>query len=179
VRHATGRGRGTRLPDRIGAGRVAGAAPDGCPIAIGIWSTHVVNPAIYSAIRRGEEFRADRFARGHAVADRAKKFGAGPKPLGVYRIASTPRLRGLVAPGPPAALCLSIYRASVALVASSPKLTSGGLSTLAVPAAFYPGWPSTPCERAPQEERQYHCEPPSQRVSQIGAITPRNGPARG
>jgi tripartite-type tricarboxylate transporter receptor subunit TctC len=32
----------------IGAGRVARAAPDGYTIAIGIWSTHVVNAAIYS-----------------------------------------------------------------------------------------------------------------------------------
>jgi tripartite-type tricarboxylate transporter receptor subunit TctC len=32
----------------IGAGRVARAAPDGYTINIGIWGTHVVNPAIYT-----------------------------------------------------------------------------------------------------------------------------------
>jgi tripartite-type tricarboxylate transporter receptor subunit TctC len=32
----------------IGAGRVARAAPDGYTINIGIWGTHVVNPAIYA-----------------------------------------------------------------------------------------------------------------------------------
>ena len=32
----------------IGIGRVARAAPDGYMIALGIWSTQVVNPATYS-----------------------------------------------------------------------------------------------------------------------------------
>jgi tripartite-type tricarboxylate transporter receptor subunit TctC len=32
----------------IGTGRAARAAPDGYTIAVGIWSTHVVNAAIYS-----------------------------------------------------------------------------------------------------------------------------------
>src|SRR5215470_16246546 len=32
----------------LGVGRVARAAPDGYTLVIGLWNTHVVNPAIYS-----------------------------------------------------------------------------------------------------------------------------------
>lgn len=42
IENATGAG-GT-----IGVGRVARAAPDGYTLALGIWSTHVVNGAIYT-----------------------------------------------------------------------------------------------------------------------------------
>lgn len=41
----------------IGVGRLARATPDGYTIGMGIWSTHVVNGAIYTLQRFGERFR--------------------------------------------------------------------------------------------------------------------------
>jgi tripartite-type tricarboxylate transporter receptor subunit TctC len=61
----------------IGVGRVARATPDGYTLVIGIWSTHVVNAAIYSLQRRAERFRTGRSADKQFAVDRRKEDDAG------------------------------------------------------------------------------------------------------
>jgi tripartite-type tricarboxylate transporter receptor subunit TctC len=59
----------------IGAGRVARAVPDGYTLIIGIWTTHVVNGAIYAL--QYDVFRTDRAARQQSAGDRRKEIYAG------------------------------------------------------------------------------------------------------
>ena len=72
----------------IATGRVARASPDGYTLILGLWSTHVINAAIFDLgydVREG--FRADRAVGDGAAGDRVAQRGAGAGPAESGRLA--------------------------------------------------------------------------------------------
>ena len=71
----------------IGVGRVARAPPDGYTLSMGMWGTHVVNPAIYAlsydVVRDFEPI----LLIGSAGADSREEGHSGERPQGSYRLA--------------------------------------------------------------------------------------------